>query len=75
MEKNTSEDNEKKKQKKKKEDNYSETTNRNNNNENWNNWNKIGDNMVKKLNGYLLKKKIEHKHLLNVRSFSGSKIS
>ena len=30
--------------------------------------------MVQKLNGYLLKKKIEHKHLLNVRSFLGRKL-
>ena len=78
--KNTSEANEKKKQKKKKEDNYNETTNRNNNNENKNNKNNtnvyiLGDSMIKKLNGYLLTKKIKHKHLVKVRSFSGTKIS
>ena len=75
--KNTSEANEKKKQKKKKEDNYKETTNRNN--ENRNNKNKtnvyiLGDSMVKKLNGYLVTRKIKHKHLVEVRSFSGAKI-
>ena len=31
--------------------------------------------MVKKLNGYLLTRKIRHKHLVKVRSFSGAKIS
>ena len=31
--------------------------------------------MVKKLNGYLLTRKIKHKHLVKVRSFSGAKIS
>ena len=31
--------------------------------------------MVKKLNGYLLPRKIRHKHLVKVRSFSGAKIS
>ena len=31
--------------------------------------------MVKKRNGYLLAKKIRHKHLVKVRSFSGAKIS
>ena len=31
--------------------------------------------MAKKLNGYLLTRKIKHKHLVNVRSFSGAKIS
>ena len=76
--KNTSEAKEKKKQKKKKEDNYKETTNRNN--ENRNNKNKtnvyiLGDSIVKKLNGYLLTRKIKHKHLVKVRSFSGAKVS
>ena len=74
----TPEANEKKKQKKEKEDNYKETTNRNN--ENRNNKNKtnvyiLGDSIVKKLNGYLLTRKIKHKHLVKVRSFSGAKIS
>ena len=69
-----------KKQKNKKEDNYKETTNRNNNNGNRNNKNKtntyiLGDSMVKKLNGYQLTRKIEHKNLVKVRSFSGVKIS
>ena len=78
--KNASEASEKKKQKKKKEDNYKETTNRNNNNENRSNKNKtnayiLGGSMVKKLNGYLLTRKIKHKHLVKVRSFSGAKIS
>ena len=76
--KNTSEANEKKKQKKKKEDNHKETTNRNN--ENRNNKNKtnvyiLGDSIVKKLNGYLLTRKMKHKHLVKVRSFSEAKIS
>ena len=31
--------------------------------------------MVKKLNGYLLTKKIKHKHLVKVRSFLEAKIS
>ena len=31
--------------------------------------------MVRKLNGYLLTRKIKHKHLVKVRSFSGAKIS
>ena len=31
--------------------------------------------MVKKLKGYLLTRKIKHKHLVKVRSFSGAKIS
>ena len=65
--KNMSEANEKKNQKKMKEDNYTETTNRNNNNENINNENKM--------NGYLLTRKIKHKHLVEVRSFSEAKIS
>ena len=76
--KNTSEANEKKKQKKKKEDNYIETINRNN--ENRDNQNKtnvyiLGDSIVKKLNDYLLTRKIKHKHLVKVRSFSEVKIS
>ena len=65
--KNMSEANKKKNQKKMKEDNYTETTNRNNNNENLNNENKM--------NGYLLTRKIKHKHLVEVRSFSEAKIS
>ena len=76
--KNTSEGYEKKKQKKKKEENYKETTNRNN--ENRDNKNKtnvyiLGYSIVKKLNGYLLTRKIKHKHLVKVRLFSGVKIS
>ena len=35
----------------------------------------LGDSMVKKLNGDLLTRKIRHKHLVKVRSFSGAKIS
>ena len=67
-----------KNRKKKKEDNYKETANRNN--ENRNNKNKtnvyiLGDSIVKKLNGYLLTRKIKHKHLVKVRSFLGAKIS
>ena len=31
--------------------------------------------MIKKPNGYLLTKKIRHKHLVKVRSNSGAKIS
>ena len=78
--KNTSEANEKKNQKKKKEDNCNGITNRNNNNVNKNNKNKtnvyiLGDIMVKKMNGYLLTRKIKYKHLVKVRSFSGTKIS
>ena len=78
--KNTSEANERKNQKKKKEDNCEGITNTNNNNENRNNKNKtnvyiLSDSMVKKLNGYLLTRKIRHKHLVKVRSFSGAKIS
>ena len=78
--KNTSEANEKKNQKKKKEDNCDGITNRNNNNDNRNNKIKVnvyilGDIMIKKLNGYLLTRKIRHKHLVKVRSFSGAKIS
>ena len=47
-------------------------TSRNNNNENRNNKNKtnvyiLGDSMVRKLNGYLLTRKIKHKHLVKVR--------
>ena len=77
---NTSEASEKKKQKKKKEDNCNEIANRNSNNENRDNKNKtnvyiLGESMVKKLNGYLLIKKIKHKHLVKKRSFSGTKIS
>ena len=78
--KNTSEANKKKNQKKKKEDNCNGITNRNNSNGNRNDKNKanfyiLSDSMTKKLNGYLLTKKIRHKHLVKVRSFSGAKIS
>ena len=71
-EKNTLEANEKKNQKEKKEDNCDGTTNRNKNNENRNNKNKtnvyiLGDNMVQKLNDYLLARKIRHKYLVKVR--------
>ena len=68
----------KRKNKKKKEDNHKETENRNNenkNNKNKTNFYILGDNIVKKLNGYLLTRKIKHKHLVKVRSFSGVKIS
>ena len=70
--------NNKKKQKKKKEDNHKGATNRNNedrNNKNKTNAYILGDSIVKKLNGYLLTRKIKHKHLVKVRSFSGAKIS
>ena len=75
--KKTSEANEKKKQKKKK-DNYKETTNRNSENRNNNNKTNVyilGDSIVKKLNGDLLTRKIKHKHLAKVRSFSEAEIS
>ena len=67
-----------KNRKKKKGDHYKETINRNN--ENRNNKNKtnvyvLGDSIIKKLNGYLLTRKIKHKHLVKVRSFSVAKIS
>ena len=70
---------EKKNQKKQKEDNRNEITNRNSSNDNRDNNNKtnayiLSDSMVKKLNGYLLTKKIRHEHLVKVRSFSGVKI-
>ena len=76
--KNTSEANEKKKQNKKKEDNYNETSNRNNNNENRNNKNKtnvyiLGDSMVKKLNGFLLTRKLNINILLKCVHFRGRK--
>ena len=35
----------------------------------------LGDSMIKKLNGYLLTKKIKHQHIAKVRSFSGTKIN
>ena len=35
----------------------------------------LGDSMVKKLNGYLLTKKVRHKFLVIVRPFSGAKVS
>ena len=31
--------------------------------------------MIKKLNGYFLTKKVRHKYLIKVRSFSGAKVS
>ena len=79
-EKNTLETNEKKNQKRKKDDNCSETTNSNNNNENRNNKNKknvyiFGNSMVRKLNGYLLARKIRYKHLVTFPSFLEAKIS
>ena len=77
-EKKKSEANEKKKQKKKKENNYKETTNRINecrNNKSKTNVYILGDSIVNKLNDYLLIRKIKHKHLVKVRSFSGAKIS
>ena len=66
--------------KRRKKDNCNEITNRNNNNENRDNNNItnvyiLGDSMSKKLNRYLLTKKIRHKHLVKVRSFSGEKTS
>ena len=69
-EKNTSETNEKKKQKKKKEDNYKETTNRHNKNRN--NKNKTN---VYKTEWLSMNTKSKHKHLVEVSSFSGAKIS
>ena len=62
------------KKKKKKEDNYNATTNRNCNNKNRNNNNKtnvyiLDDSKVKKLNGYLLTRKINRKHLVEMPSF------
>ena len=35
----------------------------------------LGDSMIKKLNGYFLTKKVRHKYLIKVRSFSGAKVS
>ena len=35
----------------------------------------LGDSMVKKLNGYLLTRKVRHKFLVKVRPFSGAKVS
>ena len=35
----------------------------------------LGDSMVKKLNGYLLTKKVRHKFLVKVRPFTGAKVS
>ena len=35
----------------------------------------LEDSMVKKLNGYLLTKKVRHKFLVKVRPFSGAKVS
>ena len=31
--------------------------------------------MIKKLNGYFLTRKVRHKYLIKVRSFSGAKVS
>ena len=64
----------------KKEGNRNEITNRTSSNDSKDNKNKtnayiLGDSMVKKLNGYLLTKKIRHEHLVKVRSFSGVKIN
>ena len=59
-----------------KEDNYKETTHRNNknrNNKNKTNVYILGDSIVKKLNSYLLTRKIKRKHLVKVCSFSGQK--
>ena len=47
----------------------------NRNNKNKTNVYILGDSMVKNLNGYLLTKKIRHKHLVKVRLFSWAKIS
>ena len=47
----------------------------NRNNKNKTNVYILGDSIVKNLNGYLLTKKIRHKHLVKVRLFSGAKIS
>ena len=35
----------------------------------------LRDSVIKKLNGYFLKRKVRHKYLIKVRSFSGAKIS
>ena len=35
----------------------------------------LGDSMVKKLNGYLLRKKVRHKFFVKVRPFTGAKVS
>ena len=35
----------------------------------------LGDSIVKNVNGYLLTKKLRHKKLIKVRSFSGAKVS
>ena len=35
----------------------------------------LGDSMIKKLNGYFLTKKVRHKYLIKVRSFSDAKVS
>ena len=36
----------------------------------------LGDSMVKKLNGYLLTKKVKHKYLIKLKkTFSGAKVS
>ena len=70
----------KKKQKRKKEGNRKETRNRGNNGDNRGHKNKtnvyvLDERMVKKLNGHLFTKKISHKLIVKVRSFSGSKIN
>ena len=35
----------------------------------------LGDSIVKKLNDYLLTKKVRHKHVVKVRPFSGARVS
>ena len=35
----------------------------------------LGDSMIKKLNDYFLTRKVRHKYLIKVRSFSGAKVS
>ena len=35
----------------------------------------LGDSMINKLNGYFITKKVRHKYLIKVRSFSGAKVS
>ena len=35
----------------------------------------LGDSMIKKLNDYFLMRKVRHKYLIKVRSFSGAKVS
>ena len=35
----------------------------------------LGDSIIKKLNGYFFVKKVRHKYLIKVRSFSDTKVS